>query len=645
MGRGRVQLKRIENKINRQVTFSKRRSGLLKKAHEISVLCDAEVALIIFSAKGKLCEYSTDSRYVRSILASDGNNQACPIWDGAHPPSRQVPSLSQNRLPYLRREPSRSYTECICGTIRRNLLLIITKFSYQMKSLERNQAPIRSVVHLVVSAFPSYHGEKELLKSVFHVNLVSFKHCIKYIICNHWLADGEEEVAAGGRGEDSDGRREEAVVMAGKGCGCGYGYRFLEEEVRAAVEEEVATVAEGREEQRWPEEEAAEGEGNGDVRLLRQERRKGRFSRRKQRRLEKGEDSSSPARATAAGEGGGCGVSVRSAQRWLQLRAREAAVTDNNVNKVFDEMLVFVVSFARDSVVSERDKHTQKHSPYKRGGPSWAIWRTASTRNRLGETTLRCREMSRSEERTSRFNIQRNGQPFAREAPRGQASNAGRLVKDETVQSGRCCVMIERVVQSSQRCDPRVGMIGAVGELDCFSAYIRLREPDKSEDKAEWTRRSTTVPQRQIYRLRRKGYRCKSTDSKAMGLLGSTMVPQRRDSVESSIPCSQGGRALVVKGAEEVENTKANSKYQHKAERQIPRNFIRLKGTVRGWSSDGGGDAGEGREMEEMADGVGLQAVDGWRRRQRSDRRMRWPRKRAVAEAAPVGDERVGKMG
>lgn len=61
MGRGRLQLKRIENKINRQVTFSKRRAGLLKKAHEISVLCDAEVALIIFSAKGKLFEYSTDS--------------------------------------------------------------------------------------------------------------------------------------------------------------------------------------------------------------------------------------------------------------------------------------------------------------------------------------------------------------------------------------------------------------------------------------------------------------------------------------------------------------------------------------------------------------------------------------------------------
>ncbi|XP_021756492.1 truncated transcription factor CAULIFLOWER A-like [Chenopodium quinoa] len=61
MGRGRVQLKKIENKINRQVTFSKRRSGLVKKAHEISVLCDAEVALIVFSHRGKLFEYSSDS--------------------------------------------------------------------------------------------------------------------------------------------------------------------------------------------------------------------------------------------------------------------------------------------------------------------------------------------------------------------------------------------------------------------------------------------------------------------------------------------------------------------------------------------------------------------------------------------------------
>ncbi|MQL94783.1 hypothetical protein Taro_027458, partial [Colocasia esculenta] len=61
MGRGRVELKRIENKINRQVTFAKRRNGLLKKAYELSVLCDAEVALIVFSSRGKVYEFSSGS--------------------------------------------------------------------------------------------------------------------------------------------------------------------------------------------------------------------------------------------------------------------------------------------------------------------------------------------------------------------------------------------------------------------------------------------------------------------------------------------------------------------------------------------------------------------------------------------------------
>ncbi|GAY46294.1 hypothetical protein CUMW_095940 [Citrus unshiu] len=96
MGRGRVQLKRIENKISRQVTFSKRRAGLLKKAHEISVLCDAEVALIVFSTKGKLYEYSTESsmerileRYERNayveqqLVTNDAELQGC--WSLEYP--------------------------------------------------------------------------------------------------------------------------------------------------------------------------------------------------------------------------------------------------------------------------------------------------------------------------------------------------------------------------------------------------------------------------------------------------------------------------------------------------------------------------------------------------------------------------------
>nr|AAM51780.1 MADS-box gene 6 protein [Spinulum annotinum] len=61
MGRGKIEIKRIENSTSRQVTFSKRRGGLLKKAHELAVLCDAQVALIIFSNTGKLFEYASTS--------------------------------------------------------------------------------------------------------------------------------------------------------------------------------------------------------------------------------------------------------------------------------------------------------------------------------------------------------------------------------------------------------------------------------------------------------------------------------------------------------------------------------------------------------------------------------------------------------
>ncbi|KAJ8763059.1 hypothetical protein K2173_023264 [Erythroxylum novogranatense] len=61
MGRGKIEIKRIENTTNRQVTFCKRRNGLLKKAYELSVLCDAEIALVIFSSRGRLYEYANNS--------------------------------------------------------------------------------------------------------------------------------------------------------------------------------------------------------------------------------------------------------------------------------------------------------------------------------------------------------------------------------------------------------------------------------------------------------------------------------------------------------------------------------------------------------------------------------------------------------
>ncbi|KAF9668876.1 hypothetical protein SADUNF_Sadunf14G0049000 [Salix dunnii] len=81
MVRGKTQMRRIENATSRQVTFSKRRNGLLKKAFELSVLCDAEVALIVFSPRGKLYEFASSSmqgtieRYRRHVKENNKNKQ------------------------------------------------------------------------------------------------------------------------------------------------------------------------------------------------------------------------------------------------------------------------------------------------------------------------------------------------------------------------------------------------------------------------------------------------------------------------------------------------------------------------------------------------------------------------------------------
>ncbi|KAG0552468.1 hypothetical protein BDA96_01G510000 [Sorghum bicolor] len=59
--RERIAIRRIDNLAARQVTFSKRRRGLFKKAEELSILCDAEVGLVVFSATGKLFHFASTS--------------------------------------------------------------------------------------------------------------------------------------------------------------------------------------------------------------------------------------------------------------------------------------------------------------------------------------------------------------------------------------------------------------------------------------------------------------------------------------------------------------------------------------------------------------------------------------------------------
>ncbi|XP_075106294.1 floral homeotic protein AGAMOUS-like isoform X1 [Nicotiana tabacum] len=96
LGRGKIEIKRIENTTNRQVTFCKRRNGLLKKAYELSVLCDAEVALIVFSSRGRLYEYANNS--VKATI--ERYKKACSD-------SSNTGSISEANAQYYQQEASK----------------------------------------------------------------------------------------------------------------------------------------------------------------------------------------------------------------------------------------------------------------------------------------------------------------------------------------------------------------------------------------------------------------------------------------------------------------------------------------------------------------------------------------------------------
>ena len=85
MGRKKISIQRISDERNRQVTFTKRKFGLMKKAYELSVLCDCEIAVIIFNSHNKLFQYaSTD---MDKVLLKYTGRQAfwipcrlCQLW-------------------------------------------------------------------------------------------------------------------------------------------------------------------------------------------------------------------------------------------------------------------------------------------------------------------------------------------------------------------------------------------------------------------------------------------------------------------------------------------------------------------------------------------------------------------------------------
>ncbi|KAG0500451.1 hypothetical protein HPP92_000523 [Vanilla planifolia] len=158
IGRGKIEIKRIENTTNRQVTFCKRRNGLLKKAYELSVLCDAEVALIIFSSRGRLYEYANNSvkgtieRYKKA--STDGLNNGT-ISEANSQYYQQEASKLRQQITNLQNSNRNLMGEALSTMSLRDLKQLETR-------LEKGINKIRSKKNELLYAEIEYMQKKEM---------------------------------------------------------------------------------------------------------------------------------------------------------------------------------------------------------------------------------------------------------------------------------------------------------------------------------------------------------------------------------------------------------------------------------------------------------------------------------------------------
>ncbi|KAF8013839.1 hypothetical protein BT93_I1638 [Corymbia citriodora subsp. variegata] len=127
MVKGKIAIRKINCSKSRQVTFFKRRTGLMKKAKELSILCDAEIGVIIFSCTGKLYDYASTS--MNSVIERYNNMKQ----------DNQQQSITSAEIQFLRKEAESMMQQlkCLQECNRRLMGEELSKLSLEdLKNLE-----------------------------------------------------------------------------------------------------------------------------------------------------------------------------------------------------------------------------------------------------------------------------------------------------------------------------------------------------------------------------------------------------------------------------------------------------------------------------------------------------------------------------